>query len=467
MKNKSKLYYLTKSDFVLPSYVDLNHRVITREASEIPMIKWPDGMWCFPANVYMLSLFQRGLSRKNRGGTLLSYATNISHFLRYVFHNKIELANLTDNQFSLFIKMLQGERRPSLPEVYARDANAVIAIGRNCLDFLACIGSLYQDENFIGPIGQIRAEQKEFEIKLEGGRNGKRKLIRKYWHHRAFPTPDPKNKRLPISTDNLEKIRKIIQVASGTLYQRKRRYVMLKLLEITGGRRSEVAALTCESVLAALKMSEPMLKLMTAKKKGGEDYRYIPIANHDLAFLHEFIEINRRRIVRATCGHENDDGYLLISERSGKKLRPNTITQEIATLSKAAGILEKSCPHMFRHRFITKLFVALIEQHEFENVDSFRRALLDTEAIKQKVQQWTGHNNLKSLDEYINLAFEEITSFKTTYNIVRTKRVIDSFKGTLKQLQAELRSGCSPSDISDRLDKLISAFDDDLDNSSD
>lgn len=55
---------------------------------------------------------------------------------------------------------------------------------------------------------------------------------------------------------------------------------------------------------------------------------------------------------------------------------------------------------MFRNRFITKLFVALIEQHEFENPDSFRRALLDTETIKQKIQQWTGHANLSSLDVY-------------------------------------------------------------------
>lgn len=446
----------------------MHHRVITREAVDIPMIMWPDGTWCFPANVYMLALFHRGLSRKNQGGTLLTYATNISHLLRYVFHNKIDLANLTDNQFSLFIKMLQGETRASQPEVHARDANAVIAIGRNCLDFLASVGRVYQDESFIGPKGQIRAEQKEFEVKPEGGRKGNVKLIRQYWHHRTFPTADPKNKRLPISTDAVEKLRQIIQVASGSIFQRKRRYVMLKLLEITGGRRSEVAAITCESILKASKMTEPMLKLMTAKRKGGKDeYRYIPIASHDVAFLLEYIEINRRRIVRATCGHENDDGYLLISETFGKRLRPNTITQEIAELSKAADIKEKSCPHMFRHRFITKLFVALIEQHEFENTDNFRRALLDTETLKQKVQQWTGHTRLNSLDIYINLAFEEATHFKNTYNIVSTKLIVDSFKGTLRQLQAELRNGSSPTEILSRLDKLICAFEEDLDMKSD
>jgi site-specific recombinase XerD len=238
---------------------------------------------------------------------------------------------------------------------------------------------------------------------------------------------------------------------------------MIKLLEITGGRRSEVAALTIESVYQASRMQEPMLKLMTAKKKGGrEEFRYVPIFSHDVAFLLEFIEKNRRRIVRTTCGNEHDDGYVLISETTGRKLQPNTITQELSILAKAAGIKEKSCPHMFRHRFITKLFVALIEQHQFENTDDFRRALLDTETIKQKIQQWTGHTSLSSLDIYINLAFEEATNFKKTYNIVSTRRAVDSLKTSLAQLQLELRNGASPIEASQQLLILVNAFDEDL-----
>lgn len=462
MRTKSKLYQVTATAFEFPSHVDMKHRVITTEAGNIPMISWPDGSWCLQANVYMLDLYYRGLSRKNRGGTLLTYAANISHLLRYIFNNKFDLANLTDNQFSFFIKTLQAEKRDHQPSVSVRDSNSVIAIGRNCLDFLATVGRLYQNENFISPRGQIRAEQKEFSLKQDSGRRSQGKLIRKYWHHRAFPSPSPKNKRLPISTVNVEKLRQIIQTESKSTFQRKRRYVMLKLLEITGGRRSEVSALTCNSVYQASKTN--MLEILTAKRSGGkEEFRFIPIASHDVAFLIEFIEKNRRSIIRSTCGNKNDDGYLLISQTHGLGLRANTITQEIATLSKAAGIKEKSCPHMFRHRFITKLFVALIEQHKFENTDSFRRALLDTERIKQIVQQWTGHSNLDSLNIYINLAFDEVANFKDTYNIVNTKRVVQSFKGTLNQIQTELKNGGSLIEISDRLNKLVGEFKEDLD----
>jgi integrase len=461
MKAKSKLYQVTDVDFELPVYVDMRRKVNTRDASNIPMITWPDGSWCLPANVYMLSLFQRGLSRRNRGGTLLTYATNISHLLRFLFDNQIDLVNFTDNQFSFFIKTLQGERRANKPEVLARDSNSVIAIGRNCLDFLSVMESFYKIENYLGPTCQIRATQKEFTLKQRGSKKLQAKMIRKFWHHSSFPTPSPKNKRLPISTVNVEKIRQIINTESKSIFQRKRRYVMLKLLEITGGRRSEVAAVSCENIYKATKTN--MLQMITVKKGGGiDEIREIPISNHDLAFLIEFIEKNRRSIIRSTCGLENDDDFLLISQTSGRGLRSNTITQEIASLSKAAGIMEKSCPHMFRHRFITKLFVALIEQHEFENPDSFRKALLDTEKIKQIVQQWTGHSDLNSLDVYINLAFDEITNFKGTFDIVYTHNILQSAKGTLKQLKTDLKSGDSLDDISDTLHKLLEGLERDL-----
>jgi integrase len=464
MTSKTKLYQITTPTFELPIFVDSKRKVKTYPADDIPMLTWPDGRWCLPANTYMLELYHRGLSRKNSGGTLLTYAANISHLLRYCYDNMINLHELTDNQFTFFIKTLQGERRARTIEIYTRDANSVIAIGRNCLDFLASVGRLYQNDEFVSLKGQIRAAQKEFGIKTEGLHNGRGKLIRRYWHHRSFPSPDPKRKRLPISSDAIKKLHEAVLSSSRSIFQRKRRYIMLKLLEITGGRRSEVAALTTESVYKASQMHEPMLKLLTAKKPGGrEEFRYVPIASHDITFLLEFIEKNRQRIIRLTCGRENDDGYVFVSETTGRKLKPNTITQEISTLVKAAGITEKSCPHMFRHRFITKLFVALIEQHQFENEDSFRRTLLNTETFKQKIQQWTGHTNLSSLDVYINLAFEESSNFNKIYNIINTQRVVDSFKENLIQLQHELRDGASPTATTKQLLTMMEAFYYDLD----
>jgi len=330
----------------------------------------------------------------------------------------------------------------------------VLAIGRKSLEFLESVARFNCDETFIGPDGQIRAEQKTFKRLTR-----KRLIAVKYWHHRAFPTPDPKKRRLPISTHNIEKLRNAILPASKSVFLRKRRYVMIKLLEITGGRRTEVDEVTVKSIRQASCMAEPMLRLSTVK---GGDERLIPIASHDLVFLLEFIDKNRSRIIRKTCGKENDDGFLLISETTGQKLEPNTITQEIHLLAKAAQILIKICPHMFRHRFITKLFVALIEQHHILNPDAFRSALLDMESLKQKVQECLGVINIESLDPYIHLAFDEVTGFKKTYNLILISSAIDSFRSTLRQILTELKSGSSFIDAQQHLINLLNALDTDL-----
>ncbi len=460
---KAKLYHCTAQAFALPTYVDHSHRVITTPAQNIPMLKWPDGRWCLPANVYMVDLYHRGLSRRNRGGTLLTYAAHISHLIRYCYDNQIDVSDLTDNQFALFVKALQGERRIKSLQARARDANSVIAIGRTCLDFLACVGRLHHEEDFVSPSGRIRAEQKLFSRVRIGRWNARKSVVRVYWHHRAFPTPDSKRKRLPISTAAVAKLRESVLPLGGSLYLRKRRYVMLTLLEVTGGRRSEVAALTVESVWQAARMEYPMLKLLTVKRAGGRDaHRLVPIARHDLVILIEFIEKNRRRVVRTTCGLDADDGVVLVSETTGHGLSDNTITQEIHKLRRHSGIEEQACPHMFRHRFITKLFVALIEQHHLENQDEIRRALLDAETMKQKIQQWTGHKDLRSLDTYINLAFEETANFKKIFNLVSAQRVVGSFATRLEEFQQELLNGASPTLMVEHLVKVVAALREDL-----
>lgn len=420
---------------MLPFCIDQDQKVKTKPANDIPMITWPDGRWCFPANIYMLKLYSKGLSRRTYGGTLRTYASNISHLLRFCFKfPRRDVIDLTDNDFTIFIKDLIEEKKATNPAQRARDSNSVIRIGRNCLDFLIVVGLLYDDDSFIGPTGRVVAEQKIAEIPIGG-----RTITRTYWHHRAFPTPDPENVNEPISTRNIAALRAAVLPNSTSIFQRKRRYIMLKLLEITGGRRIEVAHLTVKSVRDAAAMAEPKLQLMTAKLPGGrEEFRLLPIARHDLLLLVEFIEVNRKGVVRRTCGSESDDGYVLVSETTGFRLRPNTLTQEVRCLAIAAEIHEKISPHMYRHRFITKLFVAIIEQHNFENADDFRRALLDTEGIKVEIQQWTGHKDIRSLDRYIHLAFAEIVKLKKTLNVVLIKRALESFKAGVDQVRSEL-----------------------------
>lgn len=402
----------------------------------------------------MGELLRRGLSRRHRGGTLLTYATQITPLLRYCHANGVDLLSLTDSHFRLFMRTLIGERRSPGGPTLARTDTSCIQVGRTCLRFLHFLSELSGVE-VVGPNGQVRAEQRT--TTLPFGRMGRRRRVT-YWHHSSFPTPSPLRKRLPIANSVIASLRRAVAPSSNSVYQKKRRYIMLKLLEITGGRRSEVAALTVRSVLDALAATTPMLKLITVKGRGGVTRtREIPVARHDLVLLKEFIEKNRSIVIRKTCGRQRDQGIVLVSETSGEPLQPNTITQEVSLLARSARIEDRASPHMFRHRFITKLFVALIEQHRFENADAFRAALISTEDFKRKVLEWTGHRSILSLEPYLHLAFEEITGVQTTTRLVQARAALESFVSSLDTIDAELESGEDPQRTVSRLRELVRA----------
>jgi len=296
------------------------------------------------------------------------------------------------------------------------------------------------------------------------GSTWKRPSVRQSWHCRPVPTAETTKNRFALSDKAIERLREAAHSLSGdSTFLRKRRYVMLRLLEMTGGRRGEICRIRCSAVRRAAAMEDPILEIPTIKRKGGWiDHRLLPVSRTDLFFLLEFIEKNRPRIIRATCGRDQDDDILLVSETTGHGLKPNTISQELFDLVNEAGIDEKTCAHMFRHRFITKLLVALIQQHEAENPDAFRKLMFSSEAIKQKVLEATGQKSILSLDPYIDMGFAEITNFQRTCDIVRTAGVIDSFKGSLAELRSDIAKGTTPGDVLSRLDGLLEMFRADL-----
>ena len=307
------------------------------------------------------------------------------------------------------------------------------------------VGELYLEPCFIGATGTIRAETKEFKLSNRG-----KQIVRTYLHHHSFPNPEPQTRRLPINSANIAKLIEVIPDVSTTTFQRRRRFILIKLLEITGARRVEIANLRVEDIYNARQLKqEPVLKVFTAKRLGGrEEFRFLPVSKTDLELIVNFIEKFRHRIIKKTIGVSADLGYLLISESSGQRLATETLTNELLLLAKAAKIQEQACAHMFRHRFITKLFVALIEQHEYENGDDFRRALLDGETLKRKVQEYTGHTSISSLEPYIHLAFEEAAKFGTTLDLIKAKLAVESLQSNLKDVVLELSQGRSPTELS-------------------
>lgn len=129
-----KLYMLAPTSFRLPLFTEANSQLKTRKADGIPFVHWPDGSWCLPANLYMQELYRRGLSTKNGGGTLATYAAGLTHLIRFCWSTRTDPRELSNDDFARFIKHLSDELCPRHPGQKARSANRVIDIGRVCLD---------------------------------------------------------------------------------------------------------------------------------------------------------------------------------------------------------------------------------------------------------------------------------------------------------------------------------------------
>ncbi len=435
-------------------------KVVTKEGDNMPHMVWPDRTPCMLANLYMLTLRERkgrggrsGLSRRgSKGGTMGEYAAKISQLVRFCYVNKWDFIDLTDDKFTIFIRAVRAERSDYNPEHRKKTETTVTAVGRVCLDFLSFVGNFYGDPNFVSLNGTIRASQKTVSVEVAGQKNP---VNRSYWHHHSFSQGERNKKRNPIPAENMERLREAVDSNGSSRFIQSRQNCMLSVLEQVGPRRGEISDLRVSDVLKASNMEHPMLKIINLKQ-GDDEYRTVPVTYMLLSELKKHIRIYRNKIVKKKLGKANDHDFFFISEASGKPLAEDTFTNEISNLRKVARIEEQACGHMFRHTFITNLFVLLIERHEFENEDDFRRALLSKEKFKMEVMQWTGHRTASSLDHYIDFAFAKVAGYAKTVSSMHLVRATEIFDKMLSQLTEKLKSGSMPIDQYDvELHKLI------------
>jgi integrase len=452
MSSDRQLFSRLPKGMALPWHVSFDGKVNTRDAENLPFIYWPNRVPCLEANAYMISLLQKGLSRRNRGGTIAEYAKNISPLLRFCYVNGLKLIDLTDNYFTLFIRGLQAL---SVEGEKQRSCNEVIKIGRRCIDFLFYLADFHSSDNIIGEVNcSITVNRKEFTMVSKSNR----KFRQKYWAHESFPDPDPVLRRHPISNDVVKALKK----TAGNIKDkglRLRKELMIACFEQTGGRREEVANIRIKDIEAANRStgSVPLLWMETLKK--GND-RFLPVPRVFIQLAMKYIKRVRRRIIRNKLGRANDHGFLFISHTQGTRLTTDTLTTELSKLCVAAGVDDQpGHAHLFRHAYITQKFVVTILQYDINNKDEFRKALLSTSAIKLDIQQWTGHKSLNSLDTYIDLAFYEIGHMSRVHNAISLKAAVGVAMDRIGSLEAEAKvEHATLSELMEDFKDLIGAF---------
>ena len=448
MKNK-KLYRLTSDSHKIPYAIDYNGVIITVEGDNIPVMFWPDGTVCWEANLFILDQYRKKRSRKNKGGSLLTNAKNISHLIRYCYENKVDLYNLTDNNFKMFVNRLKAEPLSRISVNKVREINHIATIARYSLRFLANIDMRLPGQRLMD---QVRGYMKQ--MRRKNNRTGKEIMI-SYWHHDSIPIDTLPRNRQPISYEAIIKLHEANASIDCSSFLYRRRYVLLTLLEVTGGRRYEVAHIKVEDILKAAKTGE--LSLITVKKSRSSVERYVPFSSVDAKVVQEYISFYRKPLIKRTLGLVNDHGYLFVTEAKGTKLSVNTLGNEIWYIAKEAKIdNEEINNHVFRHRYITRQFILLIQAHDLKNLVDVKKLLLSSVDLKIKVMQWSGHGSEEAVDRYIHLAFEELANVNDTFDALKARASIEATQRALHDLQIQLeKNTLNPEMLASHLDGLL------------
>lgn len=403
-------------------------RIAVKEADNISFLYWANGEPCNLANLYMISLRNRvsmgrrsGLSRRGKGGgTIGAYANKINLLLKFTFNLKINLTDLNDGLFGDFIDELRREKSEIYVNEKKRNENTLHDIGSVCLYFLEFIGSLLNNERFVARNGIIKAYQEK--VRNSAGYDTF------VWRHHSFSAGESGEKRKPIAQSTVRDLRDAANKLPTSDHIAARTQLIISLLENIGGRRGEIAELLLDSVYKAMMAKYPSLELITLKR-GRPMKRTVPVTRMLLNEINAYIEVYRIEIINR-CLNGKDHGFVLVAETTGEPYRPDSITNEIRLLRKKAGISEPATAHLFRHAFITNLFVLMIERHRFKDETGFKNQFISDTFFKQQILQLTGQKSLSSLDTYINIAFARVNNYiasVTAADLLRVHRQFDDY----------------------------------------
>jgi len=457
---KHKLVEKLGDDAEIPfSYDEFDVDYRYKNVMNMPILNWPNSVPCVEANLYLLSgVMNKSWSIKRDGGTAKANASILSHIIRFCFDNSIHFCQLTDSYFELFVNRLMMEKKKDGTRY--RSNTRVVEIGRHTLRFLIFVGEKHYDKYFIGEKG---CRLTCFELEYKEGN-----VSRKYYHHISLPSKDPYVRRLPVALTDVSKLYKLVDEGSSkSLIVRDS--CLIKAFDSTGGRRSEVANLRVSDVEKALSSDDkiPMLRLITLKQKEHEQLeveREIPVYRGTLRAINKYIKRIRIRIIekinkgRIAKGNKNiiDHDFVFISETTGNPLSADSITTMFNSWAKAIGAKGDLIAHAFRHSYITKMMNLIIEKFELKEESELKAKFATDKAFKLQLLSWTGHKSLKSLDNYIHLAFGDLSGVSATMDKAMVLSSVNSAKNEIIELRQKIANGkINASELIDEMDHLL------------
>ncbi|EJG0888031.1 TPA: tyrosine-type recombinase/integrase [Vibrio parahaemolyticus] len=447
MKSKKQLYTFIP-DVEFPSVLRFDGNtgeVLTNKdiSKGVYLFHWPDGTTCFPIEMYLAYLVsEREVTiTKEDGGTVGTYASSLSHLARYCYQHNVEFWELTTSHIDELISELVAEKKfDGLTRARNNDTITRIILPK-CVAFLKWFQTEHCPAQYL--IG-VDAPKKRYQIKLKvvqkRGRNG-----RNFGPSEVFPTslPTSANKpKAPIAAsvikrlwDTLNDTREEMQLNSRLSqlfdkedqkehlnYMYHRRRIQLELLEATGLRPKELVRIPYSSNVEHIESAR--LEIPTYKREEAR-FRIIPIERSVAMRLDLFMSVHRENLINRLLKYDlisNEsevDDIIYLAPDTGKSVKQSAAYMDFKRLSQRANIEVKNCQSMFRHRFATNMvklhLISFMDKNPLKNLHNFNDK--DYETILKKVATFTDHKDPKSLNEYIDLAWEELDVFEYAYEV--------------------------------------------------
>lgn len=398
------------------------------------------------------------------GGTLGNYARNLSHLVRFCYAKKMDFVDLKHSHIDEFIYELCQETDAYNERI--RNNNTVKTIVATSINFLVWIQENIATERLIAGVNNA---DKRYQIRLKqevySHRSGRQTI------YNVFPTNIPRSTTAnvtPISTTNIRLLWDTLEASRGITrvsrklqglfskeqqadhleYMHRRRELQLVLLEATGLRPQELITIPCSNNIPNLRKSQLILPTLKTRSGSKNSMRTIPIPR-SLAMKVEIFVVSYRKglvdrlLASGVIQSEQDvDDVIYLNSENGKEVLPDAAYQDFRRLTVRAGIKQKNCQKMFRHRFITNMvklhFIAFMDKNPLKT----RHVITDSDyrTILKKVASFTGHRSVDSLWHYIDLAWEELDAFAHSYEVKELQDRMKSIFFLTNELKGDIQS---------------------------
>lgn len=413
--------------------------------------KYPNGEPCIPAELYLIDKLQCSSL-----GTIKNKAGHITHLIRFMFHSRLSFEGLTTRRIEQCYQRILSERKDDGTK--ARNRNTIITILQSWIEFLKWYASYFcLPKNYIGIGNKNRIELRLTQTTdSRGVKHTGEAFNFRINRDTTFPKPPmtqgiikrlwtaiqlaPGNEGANISKKLKNKFTKQ-QLSEHFSFLSARRELILLMLESLGIRPCELIKIPRKVNLINLKEDE----LFIIGAKGGNDRTLkidLGLAKKIQFYYRVHIPKLEQRLKLAGFMKENERvaNATIVNSETGQPLSSSAMYCLFRNIRVEAGLEQKVCPSMFRHRFITNHVKLHLKTFVTRNPIKNRYNIIETDylGILKKVAKLTGHRDPKSLLHYVDLAWDELDLFAGASDAKVLQDRISSIQHQIDSIQSTL-----------------------------